>query len=1178
MKTPVKPILRILVLLCISAIGYAQSKTNAAVRARPIGGGYSDLSFVENKGQFPYVNTFFAPQDIRFGVQIGNILTSFTPDGVYFSKTEAKKEEREGKQRARAKSGNNARESKQEFEREKKEHAKGAPELETEQAWISFVGCNKNVVIEGSGSAGDYYTYNNKSNAHQTITATGFKKITYKNLYPFIDLIYTFDERGGFKYQFEVHPGGDPSEIQMKWNNKCGMILDASGNAIINSPVGPFTDHAPSSWTNSAVPTSITSSFALKNNTLSFDVAEYDHTKTLIIDPWTINPAFVTFNDAFDVRPDGAGNVYVYGGGAPYTLKKFTSAGVLLWTFTNTVASFYYSDFALDAAGNPFLMYGPWGDQCVQLSPAGVVNYAIPTVNAGRETYRVCFNPITNMMDVMGMELVAGLNPMILQINPVGGIYAPSVLNTSSTSAEFRAMCVDGTNGDIFGMSWAGSGSVNPVDNFIWKLNSAYVSQWSIQDGYNLNEIDASSTDSDFSGYNGLAVGCFLFSYDGVTVKKWDKVTGALLAQVTVTNTTQYTVGGIATDACGYVYVGTTNSVIQYDANLTVLNTTATTGNVYDVCLGLNAGEVLVCGAGFVSSLTFPVSTCSPTTSITATPSSGCPCNGTATVSAQAACVGGNFTYNWLPTGGTNATATNLCPGTYSVLITDVTTNVVDTQTVVVTGTPVTVTGAVTSVNPTCPNAQNGTATVTPSGGTAPYTFLWTPSNQTTATATGLGPGNYVVTIWDVDSCSSQQTVTLTAPPAFTVATAAVAPILCFGDCNGSVTATPAGNGPYTYSWNSTPIQTTPTATALCAGTYIVTVSDSNNCSTLDTITIAQPTALNLQASPGVSVCSGVCTNLNILANGGTPNYSYLWMPGGLTTASITVCPTATTMYTVTVTDNNNCQRIDSVQVTILPPPAPVFSVDQQTGCELHCVTFTNQTPNSATITWLYGDNSQGSSLQHCYVAGTYDVSLVVVGTNGCSDTVTYANYITAYPNPIASFTVSNDYVSLWEPTICTADQSTNAVAWAYNFSDPNNPGIDITQSPCHLYSDTGTYCIQLQVTSVDGCIDTTEVCVEIYEESGIVYIPNTFTPNGNGLNDLFLPVGTGISTTDYHFMIFDRWGMLIWETYTWGEGWNGVPKGGSEIAQIDTYVWKISCKDEIGSTISRIGHVNLVK
>ncbi|HTF05523.1 MAG TPA: gliding motility-associated C-terminal domain-containing protein, partial [Bacteroidia bacterium] len=698
------------------------------------------------------------------------------------------------------------------------------------------------------------------------------------------------------------------------------------------------------------------------------------------------------------------------------------------------------------------------------------------------------------------------------------------------------------------------------------------------QDGYFLNEIDPSATDSDFSGYNGLAVGCFLFSYDGIVVKKWDKGTGALLGQVTVTAMARYTVGGIATDACGNVYVGIGNSVQQYDANLVLLNTVATTGMVYDVHLGNTSGEVLACGQGFASSMTFPVGACAPTTVLSSTPSTGCPCNGTATVSPQAACVGGNFTYNWIPIGGNNATATGLCPGTYSVVITDLNTGVIDTQTVVVGGTPVSVTATISGTNPTCGNSNNGSATVNPSGGNAPYTYLWTPGNQTTQTATGLGAGTYTVFIWDADSCSTQQTIILTAPPPFTVVASQLAQIMCFADCNGSVTATPGGAGPYTYSWNSAPIQTSQTATGLCAGTYIVTVSDTNNCTTLDTITISEPTALNLQSSPAASVCVGSCANINVMANGGSPTYSYLWMPGGATTSAITVCPATTTMYTVTVTDNNNCQRLDSVLVTVLPLPVPVFSVDQQTGCELLCVNFTNQTPNSATVTWIYGDNTQGPSANHCYTAGTYDVSLVIVGTNGCTDTVTYANYITAFPNPTAAFTVDEDHVSLWEPAVCAVDQSTNAVTWAYDFADPNNPGIVNGQNPCHLYSDTGTYCIQLVVASVDGCLDTAVVCIEVFEEPGTVYIPNTFTPNGSGLNDYFLPVGVGISSDNYHFMIFNRWGELIWETYTWGEGWNGVPKGATAIAQIDTYVWKISCRDDLGNNIARIGHVNLIR
>ena len=119
---------------------------------------------------------------------------------------------------------------------------------------------------------------------------------------------------------------------------------------------------------------------------------------------------------------------------------------------------------------------------------------------------------------------------------------------------------------------------------------------------------------------------------------------------------------------------------------------------------------------------------------------------------------------------------------------------------------------------------------------------------------------------------------------------------------------------------------------------------------------------------------------------------------------------------------------------------------------------------------------------------------------------------------------------------------------------------------------------MRLIVTNQFGCVDTTQIVVEIKGQYSF-YIPNTFTPDGDGINDGFMPKGTGIDASDYGFYIFDRWGNLIWQTNIWGYAWDGRANNGENIAQIDTYVWKVRVK-ELDTHIvhNYIGHVNIVK
>jgi gliding motility-associated-like protein len=132
-------------------------------------------------------------------------------------------------------------------------------------------------------------------------------------------------------------------------------------------------------------------------------------------------------------------------------------------------------------------------------------------------------------------------------------------------------------------------------------------------------------------------------------------------------------------------------------------------------------------------------------------------------------------------------------------------------------------------------------------------------------------------------------------------------------------------------------------------------------------------------------------------------------------------------------------------------------------------------------------------------------------------------------------------------------------------------------QNPVHLYKDTGCYNVYLLIVDTNGCRDsiTQPVCIQPYFT---FYAPNTFTPNGDGKNDIWMPYGIGIDPKNYDLIMFDRWGNLMFETHVWGEGWDGRANHGTDIAQIDTYVWKVNLKDVFGIKHSYIGHCNIIR
>jgi gliding motility-associated-like protein len=127
------------------------------------------------------------------------------------------------------------------------------------------------------------------------------------------------------------------------------------------------------------------------------------------------------------------------------------------------------------------------------------------------------------------------------------------------------------------------------------------------------------------------------------------------------------------------------------------------------------------------------------------------------------------------------------------------------------------------------------------------------------------------------------------------------------------------------------------------------------------------------------------------------------------------------------------------------------------------------------------------------------------------------------------------------------------------------------------MYSEPGTNTVMLVVTNQYGCVDTAYSPVEIIDDYAF-YVPNAFTPDGDGINDVFIPKGVGYDEDSYSFLIFDRWGNMIFSSDDPEKGWNGIANHGSEIAQMDVYVWKVNVKDNRGLMHRYIGQVTLVK
>lgn len=485
-----------------------------------------------------------------------------------------------------------------------------------------------------------------------------------------------------------------------------------------------------------------------------------------------------------------------------------------------------------------------------------------------------------------------------------------------------------------------------------------------------------------------------------------------------------------------------------------------------------------------------------------------------------------------------------------------------------------------TSDTPDVCGSCTGTATVNISGGSPPYTYQWLPSGGNAATATGLCAGTYSCLVTDQSSCGIPDTFVVNVANNGSVTTqVAQVDESCFGDCNGSITVTPqSGNAPYTYQWTPN-ASTTNSATGLCAGTYTVTITDATGCSATNSYAITEPPAINLTLSGNNLICGGSSTTITAAPSGGTSPYTVSWsnsLPNGL---SQTVSPSATTTYTATLTDANGCSVQQTFTVTVAPPPTAAFTPGPN-DCAPATISFTDNSTGAATYQWNFGDPSSGaldsSSLQnptHLYNSpGTYNVTLIV-STGGCSDTLVMNNAVTISAQPVAGFVADPLTVSELYPQVTFTDAATGGTNCIFYFGDGDSTTNCNFGTITHTYPAAGTYDAMYVVTNADGCTDTMFITI-LVEEQSTVYVPNTFTPNESGNNDVFYAYGTNVEA--FEMYIFDRWGNLIFQTNDILKGWDGTYKNNP--CQEDVYVWKILWTDSQLRKHKMIGHVNLIR
>ena len=476
-------------------------------------------------------------------------------------------------------------------------------------------------------------------------------------------------------------------------------------------------------------------------------------------------------------------------------------------------------------------------------------------------------------------------------------------------------------------------------------------------------------------------------------------------------------------------------------------------------------------------------------------------------------------------------------------------------------------------------------------------------SNLLNPIYTFVNSGTFLVSlITNPGPCADTATMSFTINPGPAVFFSA--PNVCAGSLTSFTDLSTISSGNIaSWSWNfGNPIVTNdvsslqnPTYLYTTSGTFNVTLicTSANGCVSLITIPVFVNTVpvANFNA---ISSCLGTATifnDLSVPTTGVVTNW--VWDFGDGSPISNQQNPSHIflndTTFNVMLIVTNTAGCIDTVIIPVIVSPLPVvaFSADTLIGCPLFCVNFTDlSTISNGVITawaWDFGDASLPSPMQnpsHCYAtSGTYSVTLVAVGTGGCTSTLTIPNMITVQPVPHADFTATPNPTTVLSPIVTFTDLSTgNPSTWSWDFGDLTS-ALDVanTQNAQYTYSAEvgGVYQVNLVVTNQFGCVDDTTIEIIVAPDFAF-FIPNSFTPNGDGKNDGFF--GSGYGITDYQIWIFDRWGNLVFTSTDINKEWDGTVLGLGDVVQNDVYVWKVMLSDIFYKKHKYMGHVTVIK
>jgi gliding motility-associated-like protein len=525
-------------------------------------------------------------------------------------------------------------------------------------------------------------------------------------------------------------------------------------------------------------------------------------------------------------------------------------------------------------------------------------------------------------------------------------------------------------------------------------------------------------------------------------------------------------------------------------------------------------------------------------------------CFGGATGSVQVTVSGGTagYQYLWSPAQPNTATINGLTTGVYDVTVTDSQgCTAIGSQTITEPAAALSVNPLTTSVS--CYQSADGSIQLQTSGGTAGYQFNWSPVAANADQINGLSAGNWQVTVTDANGCSLTGSYLLTEPIPLTISEV-VTPVLCAGDTTGSIVLTASGgtpdvNGNYQYLWSAGG-GTTNSLSGLSAGNYSVTLTDNNGCSLTDNWTITSPPPLTMNPQITDASCFGTA-NGQVELNGGGGVLPYQYQLGMLTNGNGQFSGLAAGSYSATITDAQFCTYGSTINIS-QPTELNVTITTIQPLCpgQLSGSAEANVNGGSAPYTFTFSTGQTGAvNVLSGIGAGTYDVT--ITDNQGCvtvaQSTLTDPDSLTLSVNPVEAAVMLGESLTL--------ELQSNYTGTVYSWS----PETGLSCSACAQPVVTTYYDITYTVVAENenGCSASLTIPVSVTPRYD-VYIPNVFSPNGDGANDFLTYYGNQAAIKQVQFSVFNRWGEKVFESSGIHFQWDGQYRGNPLPVGVYTY------------------------